>query len=192
MQKNESIATGADLTPATFSDFIARLRHDVEGDGVDEHYTADALFVVQARRIITGIGTDYTDQLCVCVEDSMWFSPQEYWDGCREEEREELNRIASDGEEADILFLELDAADQWEILGNLDDHTVTGWDDRWDYVNAHFTKAAADAFIQRKKHDYRDGLRVSVDSQYLCWEFKAIVKALLSGELTYTPKGGEA
>ncbi|QEL57840.1 hypothetical protein FYK34_07740 [Chromobacterium paludis] len=192
-QLRPSIATGAELTQETFADFIARLRHDVDGDGVDEHCTADALFVVQARQIITGIDTDYTDQLCVCCEDSMWFTPQEYWDDCGEEEREELNRLASDGEEADILFLELGTADQWEILGEREDHTVTGWDDRWDYVNAHFTQAAAEAFIQRKKHDYRHGLRVYVESQYYCWEFNAIVKALLRGELTFKPKeGGEA
>ncbi|OWY39368.1 hypothetical protein CEK28_08600 [Xenophilus sp. AP218F] len=187
---NASIATGAQLTPETFADFITRLRHDVEGDGVDEHCTADALFVVQARRIITGIDTDYTDQLVVCCEDSMWFSPQEYWDDCDEETREELNRLASDGEDEAILFLELAAADQWEILGEREDHTVTGWDDRWDYVNAHFTNAAAEAFVQRKKHDYRNGLRVYVDSQCYCWEFNAIVKALLSGELTFKPKEG--
>ncbi|WP_199406817.1 hypothetical protein [Chromobacterium sp. ATCC 53434] len=111
------------MTPDTFADFIVRLRHDVEGDGVDEHCTANALFVVQTRRIITGIDTDYTDQWVVCCEDSMWFSPKEYWDGCDEEEREELNRLASDGEEADILFLELDEDDQWEILGEREDHT---------------------------------------------------------------------
>lgn len=79
-------------------------------------------------------------------------------------------------------------SDQWYVLGELEDHTVTGWDDRWEYVNAHFTHAAAEAFIQRKKHDYQEGMRVYVESQYYAWEFNAIKEAILDGTLTYTPK----
>jgi hypothetical protein len=81
-----------------------------------------------------------------------------------------------------------DESDQWYVLAELPEHTVTGWDDRWEYVNAHFTHAAAEAFIKRKKHDYRDGMRVYVESQYYAWEFEAIKAAILDGTLTYTPK----
>ncbi|HJV53063.1 MAG TPA: hypothetical protein VJ652_16470 [Noviherbaspirillum sp.] len=181
-ENTESLARGDALTPVTFANFIERLRHDCVGEGVEDHCTADALFIVQARLIISGIDKDYTDQWLVYCDDRQWFSTKEYWDDCDEGQQEELNAKAQ--EEGECEFLALDEHDQWELLGELDDHTVTGWHERWEYVNAHFTKDAAEAFIRRKAHDYRDGLRVYVDSQYYCWEFKAIKEALLSGALT--------
>lgn len=39
--QNKSIATGADLNPETWSDFVARLHHDCVGKGVDDHCTAE-------------------------------------------------------------------------------------------------------------------------------------------------------
>lgn len=177
-----TLATGAALTPETFADFVLRLRHHCQGEGVADHCTADALFIVQARREVTGIDRDYTDQLLVCCEDYTWHSPKAYWDDCDEEAQAELNAKAQ--EEGGVDFLQLDVSDQWDILSDLDDHTVTGWHERWVYVNAHFTREAADAFIKRKAHDYPEGgLRVYVDAQLYCWEFNAIKEALLSGQL---------
>lgn len=182
-QAGLSIATGAELTAETFNDFVQRLRHHVRGDGVEWHHTADALFTVQARRIIYGIDQDYTDKLAVCVEDQSWFSPTDYWNDADEEMRETLDRLA--GEEDGKSFLELDAPAQWGILEDLDDHAVTGWDERWEYVNSHFTKEAAEAFIARKKHDYRHGMRVYVEAQIYCWEFNSIINGLLDGRITF-------
>ncbi|WP_255312004.1 hypothetical protein [Pseudomonas mandelii] len=84
-------------------------------------------------------------------------------------------------------FLELDEDDQWEALSDLEDHTVTGWHQRWEIVNSHFTKDAAEAFIRRKNHDYGE-MRVCVESQYYAWEFEAIKAAILDGTLTHIPK----
>jgi hypothetical protein len=56
--------------------------------------------------------------------------------------------------------------------------------DRWEFVSAHFTKEAAEAFINRKKHDY-DKLRVYVDCQLYCWEFNAIINGLLDGKIVF-------
>jgi hypothetical protein len=176
-----SLATGAELDEQTFADFVQRLRYHVQGEGVRDHVTADALFTVQARRIIFGIDRDYTDKIAVAIEDSMYFSPQEYWDNCDDDFRAHLDELAN--EDHDGPFLQLDSCDQWEILGALDDHTVSGWDEQWEHVNSHFTKEAAEAFIRRKKHDYRDGLRVYVDAQVYCWEFNAIIDGLLSGKI---------
>jgi hypothetical protein len=180
-----SLATGAELTADTFNDFVQRLRHHVRGEGVDWHYTADPMFTVQARRIIFGIDCAYTDKLAVYVDESMYFSPQEYWDD-NEGMREELDALGKDT--ADGPFLTLSADVQWDILGELREHTVSGWDERWEFVNAHFTKEAAEAFIKRKKHDYRDGLRVYVEAQVYSWEFNAIVNGLLDGQITFSPK----
>lgn len=180
-ETNQSLARGAKLTPETFADFIQRLRHHCAGEGVEDHCTADALFIVQARRIVSGIDRDYTDQLLVYCDDYTWYSPKSYWDECGEEAQANLNAKAQDVSECD--FLQLDELGQWDILAELPDHTVTGWHEQWEYVNSHFTKEAAEAFIKRKAHDYRDGLRVYVDAQLYCWEFNAIKEALISGAL---------
>ena len=145
------------LNEETWVDFVNRLRHDCKGEGVRNHCTADALFVVQAKRIIVGIDRDYTDQICVCDSDSIWYSPKEYWDDLDDDQKERLN-VNSKCEEGN-LFMDLCESAQWTILEDLDNHTVSGWDYRWDYINSHFTKAAAERFIERKKHDYGNGMR---------------------------------
>ncbi|AYN94381.1 hypothetical protein EAW52_10625 [Pseudomonas sp. LTJR-52] len=178
----ESLVYGQ-LTPETWNDFVKRLRHDCVGAGVKEHYTADAIFKVEAKRTTYGIDPDYGCTRVVLWEESEWFSPQEYWNDAEEDMQENLDRIAM--EQGECKFLELSEYDQWEILAELEDHTVTGCNDHWEYVNSHFTKAAAEAFIKRKKHDYPKGLRVYVDAQSYCWEYNTIKEAILSGKLQY-------
>jgi hypothetical protein len=187
----KTLATGAELNSATWADFVTRLRHDCVGEGVRAHSTAEALFTVQARRIVSGIDTEYTDKLLVYFDGDTWYSPKEYLDDCDEVDREKLNVLAHESAGTELVgFLELPESDQWDILGDLDDHTVTGWEEKWKYVNSHFTKDAAEAFIKRKKHDYRDGLRVYVEAQIYCWEFNAIKEAILSGKLVYSDVNG--
>ncbi|WP_421560866.1 MULTISPECIES: hypothetical protein [unclassified Pseudomonas] len=180
-----SLATGHGLDAATCNDFVTRLRHDCNGAGVKWHHTAAALFTVQTKRIDYGYEPDYAEGLVVCREDCSWFSPEEYWEDCDEEDQAELNARVQQDFECDFLGLSVD--DQWELLGELDDHTVTGWNKRWEIVNSHFTKDAAEAFIRRKQHDYGE-MRVYVESQYYAWEFEAIKEAIIAGALTYTPK----
>lgn len=176
-----SLATGDNLTPGSWADFVARLRHDCVGKGVEDHYTADAIFIVQARRRIYGIDSDYTDTQCVVFDGTCWHSPEEYWGDLEDDEKRELDEKADD--EFGSAFLSLDERDQWRCLAELPEHTVTGWDETWEYVNSHFTKDAAEAFIRRKKHDYRDGLRVYVDAQIHCWEYNTIKAAILDGRI---------
>lgn len=180
--KSASLAYGAPLSSDSWSDFVARLHHDCMGEGVHDHCTADAIFKVEAREIIYGMNQDYTDKLAVLIDDSAWFSPQEYWDDLDEEQQSQLNELAQDLEGKDFLELGGFRA-QWSLLGDLKDHTVTGWDEKWVPVNSHFTKDAAEAFIQRKKHDYRRGLRVYVDAQTHCWEYNTIKEAILKGRI---------
>jgi len=180
-----SLATGQPMSFDTWADFVSRLRYHCNGQGVKWHHTAAALFTVQAKRFDYGFEADYAEGLVVCLEDRRWFSPKEYWDDLDEEEQQETNLSIQADHGCD--FLELDQNDQWEFLGELDDHTVTGWNKRWEIVNSHFTKEAAEAFIRRKQHDYPE-LRVYVESQCYAWEFEAIKAAILDGTLTYTPK----
>lgn len=182
MSNTPSLATGAALTPETWADFVQRLRHDCNGEGVRSHHTAAALFTVQQQKITYGYEPDYAEGLCVYLDDSVWFSPKEYWDGADEEERAELHRLANEESGDGEGFLALSERDQWDVLGELDDHTVTGWNKRWEIVNSHFTNDAAEAFIRRKQHDY-GRLRVYVESQYYAWEFEAIKEAIIAGRL---------
>lgn len=183
-EKPVSLAHGAPLSTESWADFVARLRHDCVGEGVRSHCTADAIFKVESRERIYGIDKDYTDKLAVIFDDSVWFSPQEYWDDLDEEGRAALNRVAQRWSECD--FLERDEDDQWDQLGDLDDHRVTGWDESWEYVCSHFTKDAAEAFIERKRHDYRKGIRVYVDAQTHCWEYNTIKEGILQGRIGLT------
>jgi hypothetical protein len=180
-----SLATGAALDAATWTDFVERLRHDCNGAGVKWHHTAAALFTVQTKRIDYGFDPEHAEGLVVCLEDLSWFSPKEYWDDLDDEERAELDEALQADRECG--FMDMDEDDQWEYLSECDSHTVTGWNKRWEIVNSHFTKDAAEAFIRRKKHDYGE-MRVYVESQYYAWEFEAIKEAILNGTLTYTPK----
>ncbi|MDM5067266.1 hypothetical protein OB952_07790 [Aeromonas salmonicida] len=179
-----SLAHGSPLSRDSWSDFVGRLRHDCVGEGVRNHHTADAIFKVEARKIVYGIDRDYTDKQAVICDDSTWFSPQEYWDDLDEEEQAQLNKIAQHWHECD--FLELDESDQWDQLDDIDDHRVVGWEEEWEYVNSHFTKDAAEAFIERKRHDYRKGIRVYVDAQTHCWEYNTIKEAILQGRIGLT------
>lgn len=178
-----SLARGAPLTPDTWADFVTRLRHDCVGEGVDDHCTANAIFTVQAKRIVTGLDLDYCDSESTLVycDGSSWYSPKEYWSACDEDEQASLNELSQ--ADCDLDFLALGVSEQWELLAALPDHTVTGWREEWGHINSHFTKDAAEAFIKRKKHNYREGMRVCVESQYWAWEFNAIKDAILSGKL---------
>lgn len=182
MSEVKSIAKGYPLTKETYDDFVSRLRHDCVGDGVKDHYTAEALFIVQSKRIVSGIDLDYCDDRIVYCDEDSWISPAEYWDDLDDDGREDLNIKAEN--HFGSLFCELDEDSQWDVLSDLENHTVTGYEERWEYVNSHFTKDAAEAFISRKKHDHLE-LRIYVESQYWAWEFNTIKNAILSGQLVY-------
>ncbi|MHC8386819.1 hypothetical protein ACYZTM_01860 [Pseudomonas sp. MDT2-39-1] len=181
-----SLATASTLDADTWADFVQRLRHDCVGAGVRDHCTSCAIFIVQKRTTIYGLDMDYAEEKVVICDETEWRTPKEYWEDLDEDGRADLNREAQAW--CEHQFMKADEDDQWEILEKRENHYVTGIRDEWEYVNAHFTKDAAEAFIRRKKHDYRKGMRVYVDSQYYAWEFNAIKEAILDGTLTYMPK----
>lgn len=185
----KSLAMGYELTAETWADFVERLRNDCVGKGVDDHCTADAIFIVQAKRRIVGIDKDYTDELMICYDESEWLSPKEYWDDLDDDGREDLD--AKVRENIDCGFMDLDESEQWDVLNELHDHHVTGYADQWVYVSAHFTKDAAEEFIRRKKHDYPLGLRVYVEAQSHCWEYNTIKEAILNGNIIFNQGGSE-
>ena len=183
MNEQKSLALGAPLTPETFSNFVERLRHDCVGDGVKDHSTADAIFTVQAKRRVTGLDLELTADWLIHFDGCEWTSPLDYWDNLEKEAQEALDADVRDKHGYDYSFLELDLHAQFEILGDLRDHTLTGYQEVWEHVNSHFTKDAAEAFIRRKRHDYPLGLRVYVEAQINCWEWNAVKKGLMDGQL---------
>ena len=180
---SNSIADGAKMTPESFADFIERLKYHHRGEGVSRHATADPIFMVQKHATIYGLADDYCEAKIVHCDDCQWDSPQEYWDDADDDEQNELNNLAQDMWERDFLDCEVD--EQWMLLGDLDNHTVSGTRKEWQHVNAHLTREAAEAFIRRKQHDYPP-LRVYVESMCYGWEYQEIIKALCDGRLVLT------
>ena len=89
-----SLATGHYLDAATWADFVQRLRHDCKGKRVQDHCTADAIFIVEARRIVSGLDMDYTDKRLVYWDsgESVAYSVKEYWDGLSSYAKSQLNK----------------------------------------------------------------------------------------------------
>ena len=75
----------------------------------------------------------------------------------------------------------MDEDDQLVILEDFDFRKVY-YKEQWLYVCSHFTREGAEAFIKRKKHDYRQ-LRIYVESQLHCLEYNSIIKGILEGKI---------
>lgn len=146
------------LTKRYFDDFVSRLRYHRRGEGVSDHCTRDAVFIVQKRNRIMGMDG------CHNYDGYVWVNHD--LEGMEADERttRRLNALDSDF-----------------------DRNLRGWEkvyylDIWEYVSAHFTRESADAFIKRKGHDYEQ-LRVYVDCQVYCPEYNAIVDGILDGKI---------
>lgn len=187
-----SILNGEKLTAQSFDDFITRLKHDCKGAGVDKHWTADAIFLVQRKERKWGLSSEYSDKRCIVDSANArdWASPKEYWADCCNEERVSLNILAM--ERAECGYLEIEEEDQWDLFadGEIEDCSVVYYEDHWVTVNSHFTNDAAEAFIARKGHDYNE-LRVYVDAQSYCSEYNTIKQALMDGSIAFVGGASE-
>ena len=163
------------LTEKNFEDFIERLKFHNRGEGVNDHCTANPIFIVQRKHLIAGIDLDY-DPLYYWTDDSHEIELTD------DELVQQLAEDKADGIELEEYDLSYD--DEIKKADGDTAYQKIGYAEQWEYVNAHFTKESAEAFIDRKKHDYRE-LRIYVDSQYWCPEFNAIVDGLISGEIGF-------
>lgn len=177
-----TLAAGYPLTPETWADFVQRLTDDCRGEGVNRHYTACALHTVERKVYVYGISDDYSSNLAIIRDDTVWRSMADFLaeDCIDDEERAEMDAAAVEEGHADFA-----SAPEWDQRSILEKqgYMLTGWDERWEFVGAHFTRDAAEAFIKRKAHDYPDGLRVYVEAQPYAWEFEAIKAAIMDGRL---------
>lgn len=173
-----SLAKGADLTPETWADFAARLHHGCRGEGVNDHYTADAVFLVQKREK-SYLPEDVDGEDYEIYSDSETYSGEEWYESLEADTQKRL-----DAECEPKGFLGATIFDKTMALNEVcPEARLFEFNWRWDFVGQHFTKDAADAFIKRKKHDYRDGLRVYVDCSYYSWELNAIKDGIMDGRI---------
>jgi len=122
----------------------------------DNQCTADPIFVVERKCIVTGFDTDHCEshQIVWAIDDSMYFEGEDYF----KELEEEFERTGKQRE----------------------DHTRTGFIVHWDFVQLFFTQSAADELISKHGHKYGGELRVSVESAYRNIEFQTVRNWLMS------------
>lgn len=175
-----TLANGAELSAETWADFVARLHHDCVGPGVERHYTADATFIVQ-KRVWRVVPEEMSDILRVHT-DGYDETVADFFADLEPEQQAALN------DECDGSFSEADGYDKGRALAKLHpDSTLYYAEETWEFVCQHFTRDAADAFIKRKAHDYREGLRLYVDATSYSWELNTIKAAILDGRIGLMP-----
>jgi hypothetical protein len=114
----------------------------------DSDYTANAVFVVEQERILTCIDTDYDPEIVWCIEDSQIFK-------------------------GDGKFDALEAA--YDADGTVpENYTRTGCSRHWDYLTQFFTRASADAYIERHGHKLDGKLRVMIEGDHRNTEFNFV------------------
>jgi hypothetical protein len=168
-----------------FEKMIERLKYWNESEeGRDSHITANPIFTVQEKVRIYGFDSDYADKFVFIHEGT--------------EEYETVKEFLESFDDSDLknvcvkvplesvaVFLKLDEYEQVSILNDagygLD---KVYYKEDWKHVNTHLTMEAAKAFIKRKQHDHGE-LMIYVESLYWCWEFKDLIKGLLSGEIAF-------
>lgn len=176
-----TLAKGAELTAETWTDFVARLHHDCIGAGVKRHYTADAVFLVE-KRVWQAVPEELSDIRRI-LTDGHEETPEAFFEDLDDEEKAELNEATGGS------FLDADGYDMRAALEKLyPDSTLYFVEEQWEFVCQHMTRDAADAFIKRKGHDYREGLRVYVDATSYSWELNTIKAAILDGRIGFIQK----
>ncbi len=126
----------------------------------DNRITSLPIFVVQQKRRIYGIDTDYSDE---CV----WLTN----DGeCQEVDQETADKLT-------ITWLNggNDAGNRLFVS----DYTRTAYIDIWEFCTCCFTEAGAEAYIAANGHNLKEH-RIYVESGYRNIEFETIRNHLLN------------
>ncbi|MCG5955811.1 ead/Ea22-like family protein [Acinetobacter baumannii] len=176
------------FTPEAWAEFTQQLKNSWENDNAG---TDSPIFVVQSKNIVWGLdpasdSVEITNIVDVDQE-SKYKSVEEFFDSLKAAEKHDLNGLAID--EEDELFLDVKVSTQINILSEWNERNVYICHGKyfWEDINCHLTRSAAEAFINRKSHDYGE-LRVFVKSLYWCDEFKNLLNAIINGEVGLTSK----
>jgi hypothetical protein len=179
----DTLFTGAPLDATLFDDFITRLRHDCIGEGVQDHCTADVIFLVEVKEHIYGIDTEFAPHLAIYSEGDYYHSVAEIMSCHREHLIENLDALCLKFHEKP--FDEIGEDEQFVAIGEMENFEVIGYQENWKLVNSHFTQSSADEFVRKHGHKYGGKLRISQESQHRSFEFNAIKNALLDGKLVW-------
>lgn len=136
--------------------FLNDIAHNLRNQ--DNLYTSFPIYEVQEQQLITGIDTDYTDNIG-------WFDT-------------DSGSLADDDEakELEAKFDETSEVPEGWIRG--------GYDHRWEQVASFFTQKAAEQYMATNSHRHEGELRMYVNSAYRNPEWKEL-RRLLSGPLLY-------
>lgn len=151
----------------------------VADNHVNGHCTADPVFVVQERKRVYGIDTEY-DPL---IE---WQHGDEYTALDEAQAKLAEDFFQETGWEpkfiaAGVAFGNyIDPEPARDTDDYVSDLKRVGYVEYWEFVQPFFTEASAEHFIATNSHNYSKGLRVYVDSAYRNWEWQAI-RAYLGG-----------
>lgn len=144
------------ITPemlATLSPHLEALREI--GDLIltqNNRCTDQPLFIVQQLHRISGIDTNYTDNIC-------WFSHYDYYTVTDGEEFDRLEQGHKDGKPE---------PDGW---------TRSGYHDEWVFVTACFTEQGCKDYLAANGHNLKSP-RIYADGSYRNSEFRAVRSAL--------------
>jgi hypothetical protein len=177
--KKECLVVGAPLTDKGLDDLSRRLTRTFG----TETYSAGviSLFIVQALRHHYGVDLAFTDNRAILFNGQAFHSVHDYWESCTEEEQAYLDERTLNG------FLNLSADEQYAVLSQFDNHTVIGRTEQWEYVCTQISEEAAQAFVDRKGHDYPHGLRYVAQTQDNSPELASVLLGLKAGEMALTP-----
>lgn len=184
--ESQTLMQGSELNADSFKILVNRLRAQQVFTSGSQPFSAKAIFNVQRRVIQSGLDKWNTSNLAIFNnEGRCWTSPGAFYnDPANERFRVILNKNAIEEEGCTFLAMSHED-DQLHLIDKLDGHFLSGWEERWENLNVHFTREAAEAFIEANSNDYPDGLRVHVTEQSECWEFNAIRTALIQGKLVF-------
>lgn len=155
----------------------------------DNLCTGDPLFCVQQRVRDYGFDPAYASEDSLCV----WHNEDWEWildtaDQIVAEElrdwKEQLEREPTE-EETEAFMEKMDAIrDQCEAREDVElpggsKLEICFYKERWEFVTAHFTQAAAEDYLVSNSHHFRHGARIYVTSQYRCYEWNAVRRFLL-------------
>ena len=186
-QEPTTLATGAEFNESTWNDFSERLKFHCRGKGVSDHYTRDAIFVVREKIHTYGYDEDYAHDTVLIVFDEEYETVEAFMEVCDEQCRVDILVAANDLYGVNSEFSTLSEFQKRDcVINSFDDARLVGRQTGYRTVNFHLTREAAEAFIDRKKHDYAPGaLGIWVECQMYCWEFNAIKDAIMDGRLVY-------
>lgn len=123
----------------------------------DDEYTADAMYVIERSRTLTGLDPDYSqgaDDVVWCIDDEMIFAGNDQFDALE-------GTYQADGSVPD-------------------NYTRTCYMEQWDLVTVFFSRAAAEAFIERHGHKYGGKLRLMIEGETRNEEWKMLRNWLMT------------